>query len=104
MENKKSETSATSPLHSGVKRYVLDLSQVAKEDLPERFVGGPLIIPMREGQFECDYDVIEEELPSDFVNRWRGFSDEPGKTKEWPLGVNKSHLERMPDGAILRDA
>ena len=104
-EDKKTETPLSQSAVEGlVKRYILDLSQVAKKDLPERFKGGPLMIPLRKGQYECDYDVIEEELPSLFVDKWRGFSDMPGKTKEWPLGINDEHLERMPDGAILRDA
>ena len=87
-----------------VMRFVLDLSQVAKEDLPERFKGGPLIIPLEKGQFECDYDVIESEMPAEFVKKWRDYSEEPGKEMKWPLGINESHLARMPDGAILRDA
>ena len=87
-----------------VRRFVLDMSKVAKEDLPERFQGGPLIIPLMEGQFECDYDVIESELPADFVKKWHDFSNEPGKEMGWPLGINDFHLERMPAGAILRNA
>ena len=101
---KNETTPSKSAVEGLVKRYILDLSQVAKEDLPERFIGGPVIIPLREGLFECDYDVIEDELPRYFIEKWRSFSDEPGKIKDWPLGINKDHLKRMPEGAILRDA
>jgi len=103
-DSREEQMPKASDVDLGVMRYVLDLSQVNKKDLPERFRGGPLVIPLREGRFKCDYDVVEAELPVDVVKKWRDFSKEPGKKMDWPLGINKSHIERMPDGAILRDA
>lgn len=94
-----------SPLQSGVRRYVLDLSNVKFDDLPERFRNGPMRIPMVEGQHESDYDVVMDELPPEVAEEWKKYSiaKKPAMRKDWPLGVDNSHLDRCP-GAVIFDA
>ena len=106
-ESKKAENEKTVSGHlkRGVRRYILDLSNVKPDDLPERFKGGPMRIPMVEGQYENDYDVVMEELPPKFAKEWKSYSvkKKPAMRQDWPLGVSDHHLDRCL-GAIVLDA
>lgn len=92
--------------NAGVRRFVLDMSKVKKEDLPERFKGLRLI-PLVEGQYESDYDVVMDELPPDVAKSCKELAAkmQPHRNRpDWPLGIDESHVNRMPEGAFIRFA
>ena len=100
-----SEELTARPLQSLVKRYILDLSNVKPGDLPERFKNGPMQIPMVEGHYENEYDVVMDELPPEIAEKWKKYSiaKKPAMRQDWPLGVSSHHLDRCR-GAVILDA
>lgn len=88
-------------------RYILDLSGV--HPVPE-WLGDLRELPVQDGKFFMDYDVIEEELSPDDLERIR----EVGRRKfvrkygperaeaceHMPIGFD---FDNLPQGAILRE-
>jgi hypothetical protein len=80
-------------------RYILDVSKANLEFLKD---GDPLSIPCRDGENYCDLDVIEEDLPPDFVERMRDCC-----LLQMAPGVARDHweeMESMPVGFDTRSA
>jgi hypothetical protein len=49
-------------------RYILDISKAKLDFLRD---GDPLSLPCEDGVYYTDIDIIEEELPEDFVKKMR---------------------------------
>lgn len=64
--------------------------------------GDPLLIPVTEGNYDCDYDVEEYKLPVEFMDRMKEcslFRKSNETVRLWgdiiessPVGVNKKEL------------
>ena len=94
-----------------MKKYILDLTHCPV--LPPLFQikGSPLLILCRKGQFECDYDVLEKELPPGIYEKWRkhlkvsirykGKSlEEKKQIDSKPIGFK---IHTLPKGAVIRE-
>ena len=93
------------------KMYLLDISnaEFSSKEITKLFEG-VWEIPVVEGTFCNDYDVMEADMPEDIVERLRTYAEksdgwiipEPFKTERdfMPMGFNKKNL---PKGAVLRE-
>jgi hypothetical protein len=74
--------------------YILDLSEADIGNLPQELRN--FKIPVRTGQHQLEYDLIECDIPKDIYNKMiNGLS---GDNESMPIGFN---LYEMPTGAKL---
>jgi hypothetical protein len=67
----------------------------------------PTKIPLTDGMYGNDFDVIEEELPNDWITRQRRLSwDMYGgitrkEAQARPMAVNRGDFERLPGAKLI---
>jgi hypothetical protein len=87
------------PVEVMVMQYYLDIS---KAKLPFIREGDPTRIPLREGRYHCEYDVDEDKLPVEFVDRMRSCLID--KMDAETIRQFGDELEQKPVGFDYRNA
>lgn len=91
-------------------RFILDISKAKKPAFWEE--GDPVLLPCENGKNLTTYDLIESELPHEFVEKMRGRlmkikgpDGKPyhyGSAKMLPVGIDAEEI--VENGGVLREA
>lgn len=91
-------------------RYILDISKATKPAWWE--AGDPVLLPCKDGAHYTTYDLIEKELPAEFIKKIRAYlyglklpDGRPyhyASVKRLPIGIDAEEV--VKHGGVLREA
>lgn len=84
-----------------MKRLYLNIKNCGEKT--KKTYGDITKLPIKKGNYECEYDVIESELPKEFVEKIRGIakkriSNVSREADYKPIGFD---VKNMPAGAFI---